>query len=231
LTLLGQRGIMSGKLFIAIAGNIGTGKTTLTNMLANHYGWKPHFESVADNPYLKDFYDDMTRWSFPLQIYFLNHRYKVHREVAAGTSSSIQDRSIYEDSHIFARNLFESGKMEERDYRNYQDLYGEMIKHLDPPDLMIYMRKSVPRLVEQIARRGRDYEKNIPRDYLECLNRYYDDWIAGYDASKLLVIDSNELDFVAHPEHFDEIAKKILEKLDQKELFLPLSAKNLAATR
>jgi deoxyadenosine/deoxycytidine kinase len=222
---------MSGKLFIAIAGNIGTGKTTLTNMLANHYGWKPHFESVADNPYLKDFYDDMTRWSFPLQIYFLNHRYKVHREVAAGTSSSIQDRSIYEDSHIFARNLFESGKMEERDYRNYQELYAEMIKHLDPPDLMIYMRKSVPRLVEQIAKRGRDYEKNIPRDYLECLNRYYDDWIAGYDASKLLVIDSNELDFVAHPEHFDHIAKQILEKLDQKELFAPISATNRSATR
>jgi deoxyadenosine/deoxycytidine kinase len=222
---------MSGKLFIAIAGNIGTGKTTLTNMLANHYGWKPHFESVADNPYLADFYKDMTRWSFPLQIYFLNHRYKVHREVAAGTSSSIQDRSIYEDSHIFARNLFESGKMEERDYRNYQDLYNEMIKHLDPPDLMIYMRKSVPRLVEQIQRRGRDFEKDIPRDYLECLNRYYDDWIAGYDNGKLLIIDSNELDFVAHPEHFDHIAKQILEKLDQKELFLPLSAKKVAATR
>ncbi|RZA08213.1 MAG: deoxynucleoside kinase [Proteobacteria bacterium] len=218
-------------MFIAIAGNIGTGKTTLTNMLANHYGWKPHFESVADNPYLKDFYEDMARWSFPLQIYFLNHRYKVHREVAAGTSSSIQDRSIYEDSHIFARNLFESGKMEERDYRNYQELYAEMIKHLDPPDLMIYMRKSVPRLVEQISKRGRDYEKNIPRDYLECLNRYYDDWIAGYDASKLLVIDSNELDFVAHPEHFDQIAKQILEKLDQKELFAPISSAKRSATR
>jgi deoxyadenosine/deoxycytidine kinase len=222
---------MSGKIFIAIAGNIGTGKTTLTNMLANHYGWKPHFESVADNPYLADFYKDMSRWSFPLQIYFLNHRYKVHREVSAGTSSSIQDRSIYEDSHIFARNLFESGKMEERDYRNYQDLYNEMIKHLDPPDLMIYMRKSVPRLVEQIQRRGRDFEKNIPVDYLECLNRYYDEWIAGYDNGKLLIIDSNELDFVAHPEHFDHIAKQILEKLDQKELFLPLSEKKLAVTR
>lgn len=216
---------MSGKLFIAIAGNIGTGKTTLTSMLANHYGWKPHFESVADNPYLKDFYADMSRWSFPLQIYFLNHRYKVHREVAAGTSSSIQDRSIYEDSHIFARNLFESGKMEERDYRNYQDLYEEMIKHLDPPDLMIYMRKSVDKLVEQIKRRGRDFELDMPVEYLTCLNRYYDEWIEKYDNGKLLIIDSNELDFVKHPEHFDHIAKQILEKLDQRELFLPLSKK------
>ena len=216
---------MSGKLFIAIAGNIGTGKTTLTSMLANHYGWKPHFESVADNPYLKDFYADMSRWSFPLQIYFLNHRYKVHREVAAGTSSSIQDRSIYEDSHIFARNLFESGKMEERDYRNYQDLYNEMIKHLDPPDLMIYMRKSVDKLVEQIKRRGRDFELDMPVEYLSCLNRYYDEWIESYDNGKLLIIDSNDLDFVKHPEHFDHIAKQILEKLDQRELFLPLSKK------
>ena len=216
---------MSGKLFIAIAGNIGTGKTTLTSMLANHYGWRPHFESVADNPYLKDFYADMSRWSFPLQIYFLNHRYKVHREVAAGTSSSIQDRSIYEDSHIFARNLFESGKMEERDYRNYQDLYNEMIKHLDPPDLMIYMRKSVDKLVEQIKRRGRDFELDMPVEYLSCLNRYYDEWIESYDNGKLLIIDSNDLDFVKHPEHFDHIAKQILEKLDQRELFLPLSKK------
>jgi deoxyadenosine/deoxycytidine kinase len=222
---------MSGKLFIAIAGNIGTGKTTLTTMLANHYGWKPHFESVADNPYLKDFYADMARWSFPLQIYFLNHRYRVHREIASGHNSSIQDRSIYEDSHIFARNLFESGKMEERDYKNYQELYSEMIKHLTPPDLMIYMRKSVPRLVEQIKRRGRDYEMNIPVDYLTCLNSYYDEWIGGYREGKLLVIDSNDMDFVANPEHFDHIAKQILEKLDQKELFLPLADKQKSVAR
>ncbi len=214
---------MSGKLFITIAGNIGTGKTTLTRMLAEHYGWKPHFESVSDNPYLKDFYDDMARWSFPLQIYFLNHRYKTHREVGLGHSSSIQDRSIYEDCHIFARNLFESGKMEERDYLNYRVLYGEMIKHLPPPDLMIYLRKSLPRLVQQIKQRGREFEQKIPENYLSCLNRYYEDWIGDYKMGKLLVIDSDELDFVAHPEHFDQIARQILEKLDQRELFLPLA--------
>jgi deoxyadenosine/deoxycytidine kinase len=211
------------KLFITIAGNIGTGKTTLTQMLATHYGWKPHFESVTDNPYLKDFYEDMARWSFPLQIYFLNHRYKVHREVSFAKGSAIQDRSIYEDSHIFARNLFESGKMEERDYRNYLDLYQEMIKHLPPPDLMIYLRKSIPRLVDHIKMRGRDFEQNIPVDYLTCLNRYYEDWIGGYKVGKLLVVDSDELDFVKRPEDFDHIARQILERLDQKELFLPLA--------
>lgn len=222
---------MSGKLFITIAGNIGTGKTTLTQMLANHYGWKPHFESVSDNPYLKDFYDDMSRWSFPLQIYFLNHRYKVHREVGLSNGSAIQDRSIYEDCHIFARNLFESGKMEKRDYLNYRDLYQEMIKHLPPPDLMIYLKKSVSKLEQQIRKRGRDFEQKIPLDYLKCLNRYYDEWIGKYDNGKLLVIDSDELDFVAKPEDFDFIAQQILEKIDQQEFFLPLANAKLSASR
>lgn len=222
---------MSGKLFITIAGNIGTGKTTLTRMLAEHYGWKPHFESVADNPYLKDFYDDMARWSFPLQVYFLNHRYKTHREVGFGNSSAIQDRSIYEDCHIFARNLYENKKMEERDYRNYHDLYSEMIKHLAPPDLMIYLRKSVPRLVEQIKKRGRDFEQKIPVDYLTELNRYYEDWIGKYSTGRLLVIDTDELDFVARPGDFDFIAKQILEKIDQRELFLPLASASRTGSR
>jgi deoxyadenosine/deoxycytidine kinase len=222
---------MTRKLFITIAGNIGTGKTTLTKMLADHYGWKPHFESVTDNPYLNDFYDDMSRWSFPLQIYFLNHRFKVHREVGNGSFSAIQDRSIYEDCHIFARNLFESGKMEKRDYLNYKDLYTQMIQHLNPPDLMIFMRKSVPRLVEQIRKRGRDFEKNIPIDYLKALNEHYDDWIAQYDLGPLLVVDSDELDFVARPQDFDMIAKKLLEKIDQPDLFQPLGARTSAGSR
>lgn len=222
---------MSGKLFITIAGNIGTGKTTLTQMLANHYGWKPHFESVSDNPYLKDFYGDMSRWCFPLQIYFLNHRFKVHKGVGDSTSSSIQDRSIYEDCHIFARNLYESGKMEERDYRNYLDLYSEMVKLLPPPDLMIYLKKSVSKLVEQISKRDRDFERNIPKDYLQCLNGYYDEWIGGYSAGKLLVIDSDELDFVANPADFDKIAKQILGKIDQTELFLPIANVKKTASR
>ncbi|MCO5142727.1 MAG: deoxynucleoside kinase [Oligoflexia bacterium] len=214
---------MSNRLFITVAGNIGTGKTTLTKMLAEHYGWKPHFESVSDNPYLTDFYKDMARWSFPLQIYFLNHRYKVHREVGRLHASSIQDRSIYEDCHIFARNLYESGKMEERDYKNYIDLYSEMVKHLEAPDLMIYLRKSVPKLVEQINKRARDFEKDIPKEYLTCLNQYYDDWIGSYNTGKLLIIDSDHLDFVSRTEDFDSIAQRILEKIDQKELFLPLN--------
>jgi deoxyadenosine/deoxycytidine kinase len=223
---------MSGKLFITIAGNIGTGKTTLTRMLADHYGWKPHFESVADNPYLKDFYGDMNRWSFPLQIYFLNHRFKVHREVGGGRGSSIQDRSIYEDCHIFARNLVESGKMEERDYLNYKDLYEQMIQHLNPPDLMIYLRKSLPKLTSQIKLRGRDFEQAIPEDYLASLNRYYEEWIGNYKTGPLLVIDSDELDFVTRPEDFDFIAKRILDKIDQRELFLPLAqAKAKTGTR
>ncbi len=217
---------MPGQLFITIAGNIGTGKTTLTRMLAEHYGWKPHFESVTDNPYLKDFYDDMARWSFPLQIYFLNHRYKVHREVGFANASSIQDRSIYEDCHIFARNLFESGKMEARDYRNYRDLFEEMIKHLRPPDLMIYLRKSLPRLEERIRQRGRDFEQKIPVEYLACLNRYYEEWIGSYKEGKLLVIDSDELDFVTRPGDFDLIARQILDKIDQRELFSPIGTRS-----
>ncbi len=220
---------MAGKLFITIAGNIGTGKTTLTKLLADHYGWKAHFEVVQDNPYLKDFYEDMARWSFPLQVFFLNHRFKVHRGVTMQNASAIQDRSIYEDCHIFARNLYESGRMEKRDYFNYLDLYNQMTQLLDPPDLMIYLRKSVPRLVEQIAKRGRDFEQKIPEEYLTCLNRYYDEWIGAYDQGKLLVIDSDELDFVQNPEHFDLIAKQILNKIDQADLFLPISSKQTLA--
>ena len=207
---------MSQQLFITIAGNIGTGKTTLTRMLADHYGWKAHFEVVQDNPYLADFYADMARWSFPLQIFFLNHRFKVHRGVTSQNSSAIQDRSIYEDCHIFARNLYESGKMEKRDYLNYLDLYNEMESLLPAPDLMIYLRKSVPRLVKQIQSRGREFEQNIPVEYLTCLNKYYDEWISNYKLGKLLIIDSDEMDFVAHPEHFDVIAKQIFEKIDQR---------------
>lgn len=212
-------GTMSNKLFVTIAGNIGTGKTTLTSMLANRFEWKPHFESVTDNPYLKDFYDDMSRWSFPLQIYFLNHRFKVHKNVGKANYSAIQDRSIYEDCHIFARNLFESGQMHERDYKNYLDLYTEMVGLLAPPDLMIYLRKSVPRLVGQIHKRGREFEQKIPKDYLECLNKYYDEWIGGYK-DNLLVIDSDHLDFVENEADFDFIVQKISEKIEQRDLFM-----------
>lgn len=209
-----------GKIFIAVAGNIGTGKTTLTQMLSRRFGWTPHFESVTNNPYLSDFYGDMGRWSFPLQIFFLNHRFKAHQEISQSTSSAIQDRSIYEDANIFARNLHEAGHMEERDFQNYLRLYEVLCGFLTPPDLILYLRKSMPCLKRQILLRGRDYEKNIPDQYLADLNRYYDDWMENYTLGRKLVIDSDPLDFVARPEDFEAICEQILDSLDQRDLFL-----------
>jgi deoxyadenosine/deoxycytidine kinase len=208
------------KIFIAVAGNIGTGKTTLTSMLSKRFSWEAHFEVVAENPYLSDFYADMSRWSFPLQIFFLNHRFRAHQRILTGERSAIQDRSIYEDANIFARNLFEQGHMEERDYRNYLDLYRSMANYLAPPDLVIYLRKSLPMLKKRIAQRGRDYEQNIPDEYLSNLNRYYDEWMREYDLGRKLIIETDELDFLHHPEHFSQICRQILEHLDQRDLFL-----------
>lgn len=217
------------KIFIAVAGNIGTGKTTLAQMLSKRFNWNAHFESVSDNPYLADFYADMGRWSFPLQIFFLNNRFRAHQKISQGTQSAIQDRSIYEDANIFARNLYETGYMQERDYKNYLELYGSMCQFLNPPDLIIYLRKSLPRLKEQIAKRGRDYEKNIPEDYLANLSRYYDEWMAQYDLGKKLIIESDHLDFVANPTDFDSIAQSILAQLDQRDLYLESRVKTQTA--
>jgi deoxyadenosine/deoxycytidine kinase len=208
------------KIFIAVAGNIGTGKTTLTQMLSQRFGWTAHFEAVTENPYLADFYEDMGRWSFPLQVYFLNHRFRAHQNVSQGSHSAIQDRSIYEDANIFARNLYEQGSMEERDYRNYLALYEAMCQFLNPPDLVIYLRKSLPKLKERITMRGRDYEKNIPDTYLSNLNRYYDEWMEGYQMGNKLIIDSDELDFLHKKEDFDFLTRRILQSLDQRDLFL-----------
>lgn len=207
------------KIFVAVAGNIGTGKTTLTNLLSEKYGWEPHYEVVADNPYLADFYDNMTRWSFPIQIFFLNTRFKAHKIINGSSNSAIQDRSIYEDANIFARNLYESGCMEKRDYHNYLDIYQEMCQHLQPPDLLIYLRKSLPKLKSNISQRGRDYETKISDTYLGSLNRYYDEWIERYDIGKVLVVDSDSYDYVKRPEDFDKIGNMIFQELDQKELF------------
>lgn len=215
----------SEKIFIAVAGNIGTGKTTLTQLLSKRFGWKSHLEAVTNNPYLADFYKDMPRWSFPLQIFFLNHRFKSHQAITWGSSSSIQDRSIYEDANIFARNLVEQGQMEERDYLNYLELYRTMSSFLTPPDLIIYLRKSLPKLKEQISRRGREYEKNIPDEYLANLNRYYDDWMKNYTLGKKLVIESDDLDFVTRTEDFDFIAQGIINAIDQRDLFLESKAR------
>ncbi len=210
----------SDKIFIAIAGNIGTGKTTLTNMLSKRFGWTPHFEAVVDNPYLADFYKDMSRWSFPLQIFFLNNRFQAHQQVTQGMNSAIQDRSIYEDANIFARNLFEQGQMEERDYKNYLELYKVMIEFLNPPDLVVYLKKSLPRLKERIALRGRDYEKNIPDEYLSNLNRYYGDWMEKYNLGKKLIVDSDNLDFLNNTDDFNTLTQMIVSALDQTDLFL-----------
>ena len=189
-------------------------------MLADHFRWQAHFESVTDNPYLSDFYDDMKRWSFPLQIFFMTHRVNAHQNITEGQSSAIQDRTIYEDANIFARNLFEQNLMEERDYKNYLEVYKVVTSSLQPPDLMIYLRKSLPKLQEQIKKRGRDYEQDMPADYLMNLNRYYDEWIQNYDLGNKLVIESDHLDFVANRQDFDAICKKVVESLDQQDLFL-----------
>lgn len=208
------------KIFIAVAGNIGTGKTTLTRMLSERFSWTAHFEAVTGNPYLADFYRDMSRWSFPLQIFFLNNRFSAHQMISQETNSAIQDRSIYEDANIFARNLYEQGSMEERDYKNYLQLYDTMCQYLQPPDLIIYLRKSLPKLKEQISRRGRDYEASIPDQYLSNLNKYYDDWMHAYDLGNKLIIDSENLDFVKNPNDFDIITQRIMGALDQRDLFL-----------
>ena len=217
---LGVDAVSNEKIFIAIAGNIGTGKTTLTQMLSKRFGWEAHFEVVAENPYLADFYQDMTRWAFPLQIFFLNNRFKAHQQVTQRPNSAIQDRTIYEDANIFARNLYEQGQMSERDYRNYLDLYKVMTGMLNPPDLIIYLRKSLPKLKERIALRGREYEKAIPDEYLSNLNRYYDDWMQDYEQGKKLIFDSDEMDFLNDPKDFDYLTRTILGALDQRDLFL-----------
>lgn len=214
---------MSQRIFVAVAGNIGAGKTTLANILAKKFNWVPHYESVEDNPYLQDFYEDMVRWSFPLQVFFLNNRFKAHQKIITGTESSIQDRCIYEDANIFARNLLDEGKMQKRDYDNYLELYTSMCQYLDPPDLVIFLKKSLPRLRERIIQRGRAYEKSIPDQYLSHLNHYYDDWMQRYDLGKKLVIQADDLDFVNNPNHFNWLCHEVVTKLDQKDLFLEQS--------
>lgn len=189
-------------------------------MLSKKFGWSAHFEAVTNNPYLADFYRDMSRWSFPLQIFFLNNRFRAHQQISQETNSAIQDRSIYEDANIFARSLYEQGHMEERDYKNYVDLYDVMCEFLTPPDLVIYLKKSLPKLKQQISKRGRDYEANIPDEYLANLNRYYNDWMEKYDLGKKVIIDSDNLDFFNNSEDFDLICKMIMSTLDQRDLFL-----------
>jgi deoxyadenosine/deoxycytidine kinase len=207
------------QLFVVVAGNIGCGKTTLTKKLSERLGWKPHFESVSDNPYLADFYGDMARWAFPLQIYFLNNRFTTHKQIENSAASCVQDRSIYEDANIFARALHDQGTLDSRDYENYKTLYNSMTTYLNPPTLMIFLKRSVPKLLERIQLRGRDYEQSIPVDYLTRLNRYYDEWYESYDLGKSLVVDTDELDFLDNEEHFNRLIQKIGDSIDQKDMF------------
>lgn len=196
-------------MHIALAGNIGAGKTTLTELLAKHYGWKPHYEDVDDNPYLNDFYEDMQKWSFNLQIYFLNNRLSQVMAIQNSADTVIQDRTIYEDAEIFAPNLHAMGLMSTRDFNNYTTLFKLMIKLVKAPDLMIYLRASVPTLVNQIQQRGREYENSIRLDYLKQLNERYEAWISKYDAGKLLIINVDKVDITNTPEDLSNVIDKI----------------------
>jgi len=196
-------------MHVAIAGNIGAGKTTLTKLLAKHYKWDPHYESVDENPYLDDFYGEMERWSFNLQVYFLNSRFRQILEIRETGKNLIQDRTIYEDARIFAPNLHAMGLMPNRDFKNYESLFELMERLVTPPDLLIYLRASIPTLVGQIHKRGRDYENSISIDYLSRLNERYEAWISKYTKGKLLIIDVDDLDFVDNPEGLGSIIDKI----------------------
>lgn len=196
-------------MHIAIAGNIGSGKTTLTRLLANHYKWEAHFEDVDENPYLNDFYNDMQRWSFNLQVYFLNSRFNQVTEIRQGNKDVIQDRTIYEDAYIFAPNLHAMGLMTTRDFENYFSLFTLMDGFISPPDLLIYLRATVPALVNQIQQRGRDYEESIRLDYLKRLNERYEAWISTYDKGKLLVIDVDNNNFHEDQEDLGKIINSI----------------------
>lgn len=210
---------MSAKRFIAIAGNIGSGKTTLTQLLAEHYNWEPHYEVVTENPYLADFYTDMPRWSMQLQVFFLSKRFQAHQKILSSGGSAIQDRSIYEDAHIFARALHESGKMQTRDYENYFELYQTMCNFLVPPDLVVYVRRNVDCLKSRIRERGREYERNIPDEYLHQLNRCYDDWIGGYKIGKVLTVHADNLDLKWNRRDFEYVCQSIENSLEQPDLF------------
>lgn len=196
-------------MHIAIAGNIGAGKTTLTSLLAKHYNWKPNYETVDNNPYLDDFYNDMQRWSFNLQIFFLNTRFKQIIEIVNSGENVIQDRTIYEDAEIFAPNLHDMGLMSTRDFENYKALFYIMIDLIRKPDLLIYLRASVPTLVNQIQMRGRAYEESIRLDYLKMLNERYELWVSKYTGSNMLIINVDDLDFQNNPEDLSKIIDKV----------------------
>lgn len=205
------------KRFVAIAGNIGVGKSTLTELLSEQLDWEPFFEAVNGNPYLADFYQDMERWSFHSQIYFLSRRLRHHWQLLQRANSVVQDRTVYEDAEVFARNLYQEGLMDERDYQSYCELYEVVTTVLPPPDLIVYLRASVSTLQERIHQRGRSYEKNISKAYLEQLNRLYEQWIEDFTLCPVLSVPGDDLDFVSNHHHLDLIAHKVLDKLHGRE--------------
>ncbi len=211
------------KKFIAVAGNIGVGKSTLVELLCQRLEWEPFYEPVASNPYLSDFYADMPAWSFHSQIFFLTNRLRIHQELLRTPGSVIQDRSIYEDAEVFARNLFVQGHFNERDYNTYNTLYQTLTEFLPPPDLVIYLRASTSTLHRRIDLRGRDYERSIATEYLLDLNTLYEEWIDGFTLCPVLTVPADDLDYVAHPKHCDLILSKVQEKLMGKEevIFAP----------
>lgn len=205
------------KKFVTVSGNIGVGKSTLVSMLCEKMEWTPFFEPVAENPYLADFYRDMQAWAFQSQIFFLTHRLRAHHQLSQYPTSAIQDRSVYEDAEIFAHNLFLQGHIPPREYQTYRDLYLTVAEFLPPPDLVIYLRASVPTLIQRISRRDRDYERAIPPDYLSSLNNLYETWIADFTLCPVLTVPSDDMDYVAHPGHLALIIEKVNEKLMGKE--------------
>lgn len=196
-------------MHIAIVGNIGAGKTTLTRLLAKHMGWEPQYEAVDHNPYLEDFYNDMKRWSFNLQIYFLNSRFQHMLKLQQQKTNIVQDRTIYEDAYIFAENLHDMGLMTSRDFDNYSEIFESILQFIHPPDLLIYLKASVPTLVDNIQLRGREYEAGIRLDYLSKLNDKYEKWINNYSDGKLLIIDKDKLDFANNPEDLSFVVQQV----------------------
>lgn len=205
------------KKFVAVAGNIGVGKSTLVGLLCKRLGWEPFYEPVAENPYLADFYENMSAWAFHSQIFFLTHRLRAHRQLLDHPTSAIQDRTVYEDAEVFACNLYHQGFISERDYASYRELYQVLCDFLPPPDLVVYLRSSVPTLLKRVASRGRDYERQISPTYLSQLNLLYETWIQNFSLCPVLTVPADELDYVAHPGHLDLVARKIQEKLTGKE--------------
>jgi deoxyadenosine/deoxycytidine kinase len=206
------------KKFIAVAGNIAVGKSTLTALLTENLGWEAYYEAVDDNPYLADFYQDMRQWSFHSQIFFLSRRLRDHRQILDRPGTVVQDRSVYEDAEIFAENLYRQGHMTERDYRTYREMYQAMTLFLPPPDLIVYLRASVPTLQKRIRTRGRDFEREVSAEYLEQLNQLYEEWIERFSLGPVLTVPSDNLDFVQYNSHMELIAAKIVEKLTGKEV-------------